>query len=83
MKVAIQLFGGLREMLPQGSDFNRGEVELPEGASIEYLLQRVALPEHEDCLIIIDDARIHPQDYPDRKLKDGEEVVFLPPIKGG
>jgi molybdopterin converting factor small subunit len=83
MKVTIQLFGGLREMLPQGSDFNRGEIELPNGASLQVLLEQLSLPQDENYLVLMADEKIHPQDYAATELKNGDEVVFLPPIKGG
>ena len=70
-------------MLPQGSDFNRAEIELADGATLAQLIRQLSWPGVEECLVLLDDEKIHQQEYANTVLKHGDEVVFLPPIKGG
>jgi thiamine biosynthesis protein ThiS len=83
MKITAQLFGSLRLHLPDGSEFNRCEVELDETATLTQLLSKLQLPHSEDFIILLNDQKIHQDEYESTLLKETDEVVLLPPIKGG
>jgi molybdopterin converting factor subunit 1 len=81
MQVRVRLFASLREAVGQ----DRLSLELPDGASVEAAWRRL--------------AGEHPALAPARKslaaainrryasfetaLRDGDEVVFIPPVSGG
>ena len=83
MQVSVTLFGGLRHFLPTGSSFNKCEVELPAGASLETLLERIPIPEDKPYLVILNDEKVDSKDYAGIEIDASDEVVLLPPIKGG
>ena len=83
MKISITLFGGLRHYLPTGSSFNRCEIEIDEGASLESLLGKIPIPEGKPYLVMYNDTRVTPEQYAELSIQSGDDVVLLPPIKGG
>ncbi|MDH3386412.1 MAG: MoaD/ThiS family protein [Gammaproteobacteria bacterium] len=83
MEVSVTLFGGLRHYLPAGSSFNKCRISVDDGASLDALLQRVPIPEDKPYLVILNDEKVTPQQYAGITIKAEDEVVLLPPIKGG
>lgn len=83
MQVSVTLFGGLRQFLPAGSSFNQCEIEVDDGASLETLLERIPIPENKPYLVMLNDTRINPEDYAAIEIGSSDEIVLIPPIKGG
>jgi sulfur carrier protein ThiS len=83
MNVRLTLFGDLRQYLPAGSRFSHTDLELADTASVAQALQQVTLPEHKSWLLMLNGDLVHEPDYAQTMLKDGDEVVLFPPIKGG
>jgi len=83
MEITVTLFGGLRQFLPAGSSFNKCSIEVADGASLESLLARIPIPEDKPFLVIFNDAKVDAKDYADIEIDAGDEIVLLPPIKGG
>jgi len=83
VQVSVTLFGGLRHFLPPGSSFNKCEFEVADGASLETLLERIAIPADKPFLVLVNDARINAEDFADTRVDPDDEIVLLPPIKGG
>ena len=83
MKISITLFGGLRQYLPAGSGYNKCDIEIDEGASLQSLLAKVAIPDGKPFLVMHNDTRITPEQYAELDIKSDDQIVLLPPIKGG
>jgi len=83
MEISVTLFGGLRHFLPAGSSFNKCVIGVDEGASLEALLQRVPIPANKPYLVIVNDEKVSREAYADTRIQVGDDVVLLPPIKGG
>ena len=83
MEISVTLFGGLRHFLPAGSSFNKCKISVDEGASLEALLQRVPIPADKPYLVIVNDEKVSREAYADTRIQAGDDVVLLPPIKGG
>lgn len=81
MKLKLLFFAGHREALGAVSR----SFDMPEGATVRDLFEALAgkypalksLEEHTIIAVNRDQA-----DW-DRKLKDGDEVAFYPPVGGG
>jgi len=92
MKVNVRIFGNLVAVLG-GKQF----VELDEGATVGTLSNRLAesaglrrqgyLGNYkvggDDLAILVNGRNIHLLDGVETVLKDGDEVVILPPTAGG
>lgn len=81
MNVRVQFYAQLRELF--GS--HNAEVELPEGATVRDLLekiyaQRPALRGHDKSILIGAGFEFVDRNY---KLNPGEEIAIMPPVQGG
>jgi sulfur carrier protein ThiS len=83
MQVSVTLFGGLRHFLPPGSSFNKCEIELQDGASLENLLGQIPIPADKPFLVLLNDTKVNAEDYAGIEIRGSDEIVLLPPIKGG
>ncbi len=83
MDISVTLFGGLRHFLPAGSSFNKCSLALAEGERLDALLAKLPIPEKKAYIVIINDVKVSRADYADITIQSDDEVVLLPPIKGG
>ena len=83
MDISVTLFGGLRHFLPAGSSFNKCTISIDDGSRLEALLKRLPIPPEKKYIVIINDEKIAREDYADIAIQTNDEIVLLPPIKGG
>jgi molybdopterin converting factor small subunit len=83
MKVTIKLFGALRQYLPAGSSFNSCQVTTTANSMLEEVLAMIPIPEHKAYLVIVNEKKINREDYSSTPVRESDEIVLLPPIKGG
>ena len=83
MQVNIKLFGALRQYLPAGSGFNSCQLTTPEHPLLTEVLAMLPIPDRKAYLVILNDEKINHEDYASTQVKENDEVVLLPPIKGG
>lgn len=79
MKVQVQLFASMKEFLPGNGDYSSCQVTLEEGARVEELLEKLAIPEDLPKIVLIDGLTARS----DKPLKEGDTVHIFPPITGG
>jgi molybdopterin converting factor small subunit len=80
--VQVRLFGQFRDHLPQGSAGGRASVDLPEGATVFTLVERLGLPyeaEEGVLAVAVNDEVTHLQ----APLNEGDVVSMFPPLAGG
>lgn len=75
MRIKVKLMGMLKDHTPE-----RGELDLPEDATIGLVLQRLSM-EGETIQAFSVNGSI--EKSRDRQLADGDELVVLPPVGGG
>ncbi len=83
MDIEVTLFGGLRHYLPAGSSFNKCKMRIDEGSSLESLLQQIPIPADKPYLVMFNDQKLNPEDYAGTTISGTDDIVLLPPIKGG
>jgi sulfur carrier protein ThiS len=83
MDVSVTLFGGLRHFLPAGSSFNKCSISLEPDGRLEDLLRQLPIPADKPYIVIINDEKVSREDYADIVVQADDEIVLLPPIKGG
>jgi sulfur carrier protein ThiS len=83
MEISVTLFGGLRHFLPAGSSFNKCKISVDAGASLETLLQRIPIPADKTYLVIVNDEKVPRETYAETIIQADDDIVLLPPIKGG
>ncbi len=81
MRVRVELFAGLREVIGR----REIEVDLPEGASVGDLREGLARDFPKLTPFLPSLVCAVNQEYRSREylLQDGDEVALIPPISGG
>jgi sulfur carrier protein ThiS len=83
MQVTVKLFGALRQYLPAGSGFNSCRLTTAENPMLEDVLGMLSIPERKAYLVIVNDEKLNREDYNSTQIQENDEIVLLPPIKGG
>ena len=83
MQVSVKLVGGLRQFLPAGSSFNSCQLIISVDSMLEEVLAMLPIPASKAYLVIINDEKINREDYASTQVQENDEIVLLPPIKGG
>ena len=83
MQVSVKLFGALRQYLPAGSSYNACKLTVTEGATIADVLKLLPIPQGKAYLVLFNDTKIESDSYADTNVSATDEIVLLPPIKGG
>ncbi len=79
MRVRVKLYASLRRFAPNEASGVSFEVELPDGATLLDLVQRLHIPTEEAKLTFVN-GLAQSLDYP---LQPDDEVGIFPPIGGG
>ena len=82
MKVQVTAAGLLEEYLPEGSD-GAMTVEAPAGATLVAVMQAAGIPESAKPLISLNGTVVPRSQHALRTVADGDEVHFMPNLKGG
>ena len=84
MRVTFKLFAMLQDHLPhEARHDNALALDLPEGTTINQVIERFSLPQRSCHLVLIDGNFVPPGERAARALKDGETLAIWPPIAGG
>ncbi len=79
MHVKVKLYAMLRRYAGDGQAGSPTDVELPEGATLQALLELLRIPPREARITFVNGII----EELDCSLKDGDEVGMFPPIGGG
>ena len=79
MEVTVTLYATLTRYHPEDKRNEPFSVELPEGATVKDLLDKLGIKEDEAKKVFIS-HKSRPDDHP---LEDGEKVAVFPPVGGG
>jgi sulfur carrier protein ThiS len=88
VRITFKLFAMLSDHLPQeieGIRRNGNAIELsvPEGTTVQQLIDRFDLPAKLVHLVLVDGNYVAPADRATRVLADGQALAIWPPIAGG
>jgi molybdopterin converting factor subunit 1 len=81
MKITVKLYASFREIVGSKEE----NIDVPEGTTVQMLLEGYInrFPQidrfREHIILSVNKEYGHPT----RKLNDGDEVSFLPPVSGG
>ncbi|MCS7223134.1 MAG: MoaD/ThiS family protein [Armatimonadetes bacterium] len=78
MTVKVKLFGSLVDRLPEDKRKMPIQIELPEGATVGDIAEKLGIGDL-GAVILINDQEGHRG----KTVKDGDVVSFFPPLAGG
>ena len=79
MKVTVKLYATLSRYWQGQRAGTPYEMELPEEATLEKLIEQLKIPLEETRITFVNGII----QEPDCRLKDGDEVGIFPPVGGG
>ena len=79
MKIQLKLYGNLRRLSPGGQAGAPMEVELPDGATLQGLVDHLGIPAEETKVAFVN-GLVRDWAY---ELKAGDKVGVFPPVGGG
>ncbi len=83
MQLSIKTTGLLGRHLPQGSSRNRGVVELPDGSTVQDLLNTLAIPDDGRCYVSLNDSMLQADELDSTVLTETDKIVLMAPITAG
>lgn len=83
MQVSVKLFGGLRQFLPAGSAFNSCVLTVPDDSMLTDVLSQLPIPEDKAFIALFNDVKLDRIAYAETRVSTSDQIVLLPPIKGG
>ena len=82
MRVRVTATGLLEDYLPADSDGEMA-VEAAEGASLLTVMAAAGIPENAKPLISLNGTVVPRSEHATRTVSDGDDVYFMPNLKGG
>ncbi len=88
MRITFKLFATLAQYLPREHDGhvrtgNELPLELPDGTTLEQVVEKFPMPRALVHLVLVNGEFILPADRARHVLHDGDAVAIWPPIAGG
>ena len=88
MRITFKAFATLGEYLPREHEGHRRDrnelrMDVPEGTTLEGVLERFPLPRALVHLVLVNGEYILPAERAAHVLRDGDAVAIWPPIAGG
>ena len=79
MRVEVQLFATLVSFLPPESHNGAVSLEVPDGATVHDVTDRLGIPGSLDRVTLVNGRDAEPE----RALRPGDVVTVFPPLMGG
>ena len=88
MRITLKLYAMLSDHLPPEADGQRRKgnglpVDLPDGATVQGVIDRFNLPSKLVHLVLVNGVYIAPQSRAAHTLAANDELAIWPPIAGG
>lgn len=83
MRITLKCSGLILDDPPIGADGAGAEMDVAQDASVGVVLADLGLSPNEGHLVMIGEEVIVPSEIATRRLKAGDRLVILPPLRGG
>ncbi len=83
MKITLKLYATLTDLLPAGAFQNAIEIELPEGTSLNTVIDKFRVPRELAHLVLINGCFHCQADWDSLALTEGDTLAIWPPVAGG
>jgi molybdopterin synthase sulfur carrier subunit len=79
IRVTVNLHASLRKFLPSGNNGRAAVLEMPDGATVDDVVNRLGIPAGHTKMMVSGDEYLELTTV----LRDGQEINLFPPLAGG
>ncbi|MCP4143137.1 MAG: MoaD/ThiS family protein [Chloroflexi bacterium] len=79
MKISVKLIATYRELLPEGTQGNKIEIDVPEGTKVSDIMAQFDVPQDDSSVIVVNGLTVTLSTI----LVEGDEVSAFSAIAGG
>lgn len=83
MNITFKLYASLSEHLPSGAHNNAIAVEVPDDATIDWVIDHYQVPRKMTHLVLVNGVFFAPEARAEQALAPGDTLAIWPPIAGG
>ncbi len=83
MKITLKLFATLSDYLPAGAVRNAVQIDIPEDASANWVIDRYQVPRELVHLVLVNGVFSAQNERDEVTLRDGDTLAIWPPVAGG
>ena len=83
MKITLKLYASLKPYLPDGTPKNETTMELPEGTTVQAVIDGLAMPEGLYKLVLVNGVFITPEARARHIFAENDVFAVWPPVAGG
>lgn len=83
MKLTVKTTGLLGKYLPEGSDRNKGIVELPSQSTVRQLLNQLGIPDNGRCHVTLNGAMLQSDHWDSTRINPTDDIVLMAPLSAG
>jgi len=83
MRIKFKLYAMLSDYLPDGAIDNAVEIDVPEDASPNSVIDQFKVPRELSHLVLVNGVFAYQSERDAAILKEGDTLAIWPPIAGG
>ena len=83
MKISLKTAGLLGRYLPPGSAANSADLDVAQGATPIDVIKQLGMPLDGRYLVVLNGTSIPQGERSRRTLVESDNLVIMPPLKGG
>ncbi len=83
MKINLELYASLMELLPPGKSRHRREIEIPDNAVVNDAIKQVGIPDDQAHIVLVNGHFVCGSDRDSKKFQPGDVLAIWPPVAGG
>jgi molybdopterin converting factor small subunit len=83
MKITLKLYATLSDYLPDRAVRNAVQIDVPDDASLNWVIDRYRLPRDLVHLVLVNGVFSHQHERDEASLRDGDTLAIWPPVAGG
>jgi len=83
MKITLKLYASLSQYLPDGAVRGEIDIEIPNGTSLETVLDDHGVPPEHCHLVLHNGHYVAPSERHEIVMAEGDALAAWPPVAGG